>query len=88
MQDAKDADARIALAFRLAVARQPSDTERSALLSLYRDTLADFRQDPAAAEKLVSAGEAPRAKLDVAEHAAWSCVCNAILNLDETLTKE
>ena len=23
-----------------------------------------------------------------AQHAAWLCVCNALLNLDETLTKE
>jgi hypothetical protein len=88
MRGAEDTDARITLAFRLAIARLPSDTERSVLRSLYRDTLANFRQDAAAAEKLVSVGEAPRDKFDVAEHAAWSCVCNAILNLDETLTKE
>jgi hypothetical protein len=78
----------VKLAFRRVLARLPSETELSALSSLYRDTLASFRQDAVAAKKLVSAGESPWAKLDVAEHAAWSCVCNAILNLDETLTKE
>jgi hypothetical protein len=36
-----------------------------------------------------SAGEYPRPRdLDAAEHAAWTGLCQALLNLDETLTKE
>ena len=50
---------------------------------------ARYRQDRAAALKLVSTGEWPRnQKLDVAEHAAYAAVCNLILNLDEVITKE
>lgn len=79
---------RLQLAFRLALARSPTSKESAAMLSLYQDTAAQFRKDPHAAKKLVAVGESPRAKLDPVEHAAWSCVCNAILNFDETLTKQ
>jgi hypothetical protein len=82
-----DADSRITFAFRLAVARSPSVSELRIMRSLHRDALAVYRSDSAAAEQLVSAGESTRPKLDVTEHAAWTCVCNAILNMDETLTK-
>jgi hypothetical protein len=84
----KEPAERLQLAFRLALARSPSPKETAAMLSLYRDTEAQFREDPGAAEKLISVGEAPRAKLNAVEHAAWSCVCNAVLNFDETLTKQ
>jgi hypothetical protein len=37
----------------------------------------------------VSVGESPRDKrIDVAELAAWTTVASAILNLDETITKQ
>ena len=40
-------------------------------------------------QQLVSVGEYPRDEsLDLAEHAALSSVCLAILNLDEALTRE
>ena len=80
---------RVSYAMQLALARPPSAKEQKVLLGVYQDSLAQFRQDPAAAVKLVSAGEAPRPKeIDSAELAAWTCVCNTVLNLDETLTKE
>jgi hypothetical protein len=51
--------------------------------------LSHYRARPAAAAKLVGAGEAPRDRsLDVVEHAACAAVCNTILNLDEVITKE
>ena len=38
---------------------------------------------------LLAVGAAPTdASLDVAEHAAWTSICLAILNLDEALTRE
>ena len=44
--------------------------------------------DKAAAEKLVTMGEAPPAKdLDECELAAWTSVARAILNLHETITR-
>jgi hypothetical protein len=81
-------DSRLDLAYRRALARSPSTKERDALRRLYHDAIAHYRQDGKAAEALVSTGESPRPKeLDLAEHAAWTCVCNAILNLDEVVTR-
>jgi hypothetical protein len=48
-----------------------------------------FRKDRRAAAKLVAIGESARdARVDVAELAAWTTVTSAILNLDETITKQ
>jgi hypothetical protein len=48
-----------------------------------------YRQDRDAATKLVAVGESPTSsKADPSELAAWTTVANAILNLDETITKE
>ena len=48
-----------------------------------------YAAEPAAAKKLLSVGESKRnEKLDVTEHAAFTGLCNLILNLDEALTKE
>ena len=59
------------------------------LLGLLADSRRHYEAAPAAAKQLVAVGEFPRpTTLDVAEHAAWLCVCNALLNLDEALTKE
>ena len=66
-----------------------TDWESSALLALHSDSLRHYQADPAAAKKLVSVGESEwPAKLDVWQLAAWLCIFNALLNLDEALTKE
>ncbi len=84
-----DETARLRRAFRLVLAREPVQHEQHVLLALLSDSLHHYQANTAAAQKLVSIGESERpAKLDVAQHAAWLCVCNALLNLDETLTKE
>jgi hypothetical protein len=79
---------RIAFAFRATTARHPTDDETRQLNSLFDRELAVYRADKAAALKMLSVGESPRApELDVAELAAWSTVAGVILNLDETVTK-
>ena len=84
-----DDGARVTRAFRLVLARPPTDREKGMLLALHADSLRHYQVDLAAAKQLVSAGESARpAKLDTAQHAAWLCVCNALFNLDEALTKE
>lgn len=82
-------NSRIAAAMKRAIGRVPSDEEAVIL----RESLAKYRKvfesDTAAANALLKIGEAPRdPSISVTEHAAWTNLCNLILNLDETLTKE
>ena len=76
-------------AFQLALARPPSAPEMQIMQNLHREILAAYRLHPAAAKKLLGVGDAPLlAAADPAGLAAWTCVANAILNFDETITKE
>ncbi len=84
-----DSAARIRHAFRLATARQPSAAELAPLQEFLRKQLAHFRANPQAAKELLSVGESPwDTRRDPAELAAWTMVASAILNLDETITRE
>jgi hypothetical protein len=79
---------RIAFAFKLATARMPREKETTVLKRVYESQRARFTKDKPAAEKLLKVGEAPRDdKLDTADVAAWAMVANAILNLDEVVTR-
>jgi len=79
---------RLAFAFKLCTARAPRPEEMSVLSRILDAQLTKFKQDPTAATKLTSAGEAPRpSDLDASEWAAWTALGNVLLNLDETITK-
>jgi hypothetical protein len=83
------AEERLTLAFRLVLARRPSEAELRVLRAGLEQHLADYRKDREAARKLVSQGESRwNEKLDVAELAAYTTVAGLILNLDESITKE
>ena len=89
MLEATTTDSRITLAFRRVTGRAPTDAE----LLLLRDGLADHRErfaaNPVAARKLLAVGDSkPDPKLDPVELAAYTLVCNTLLNLDEVVTKE
>jgi Protein of unknown function (DUF1553) len=89
MQKEKTPEARLALAYRLALSRTPSAKEQTILVGMYQESLAKFGGDAAAAKKLLSVGESPRdAKLSEAELAAWMTMMNVVLNLDEAITKQ
>jgi hypothetical protein len=76
-------------AFLLALARRPLAAEATAMENLYSDVLAEYRGRPEAAAELLAVGDFPLvAGADTASLAAWTCVANAILNFDETITKE
>ena len=80
---------RLRYAFLLAVARPPTGQEEKLLRDLLEDALKEYQADPGAAGKLLAVGDAAQlADLEPAEHAAWTCVANAILNFDQTLTKD
>jgi hypothetical protein len=79
----------IARGFRRVTARPPTADEEKILRRTLEANLEQFRKNPEAARKLVSAGESkPDPKCDVAELAAMTTVASLILNLDETITKE
>jgi hypothetical protein len=83
------APARLAYAFKLATARTPDGREQALLARSLERYLAVYRADVEAAKKLTTVGDSPAAKdLDVIEHAAYTAVCNVILNLDEAVTRE
>jgi mono/diheme cytochrome c family protein len=81
--------ARLDLAFRRVLARSPKEPERRVLLSGLRRLRGEFAARPEDAKKLLKVGESKRDEsLDPVEHAAWTSLCLAILNLDETVTRE
>ncbi|HZZ82777.1 MAG TPA: DUF1553 domain-containing protein, partial [Gemmataceae bacterium] len=80
--------ARLALAWRLATARQPSEREAAILQRVLDKQFAIYQQNPKAADDLLRVGESPRdAKLAATEVAAYAIVMSMILNLDEVVTK-
>jgi len=80
---------RLKVLFRTVAAREPSALESQILLAGLQRSLSEFRQDPDAATRLISTGEFSRdLSIDAVEHAAWTSLCLAVLNLDEVLTKQ
>lgn len=87
--DAKGSpDERIARAWQLALQRDPRPEERQAARDLFDRHLAIYKNDLAAAERLLKTGVAPvPAGLDKPELAAWTHVARVLLNLHETITR-
>jgi hypothetical protein len=75
--------------FESATQRSPQKRELVVLEKLYRTQFETYSHDPKAAQELLQVGETPVApELNAAELAAWTTVASAVLNLDETITKE
>jgi hypothetical protein len=83
-----DSTKRLRHMFRLATARYPSAQELKVLSGAAQSQLAEYRENPAAAKKLIAVGESKSDTRDPIELAAWMSVASAILNLDEVVTKE
>ncbi|MBA61490.1 MAG: hypothetical protein CMJ76_03905 [Planctomycetaceae bacterium] len=82
-------ESRFIFAFQTAVARTPDAQEMEVLHRLYQQQYEIYRQDQAAAMKIISVGESPVPEgLDQTEHAVWTALASIILNLDETVTRE
>src|SRR5439155_2191235 len=86
---APDDGARLELVFGRILARPPRESERKILLDGLRRLRGEYAARPDDAKKLVKVGESKRNELiDAVEHAAWTSLCLAILNLDEAVTRE
>lgn len=89
MHDATgDAESRVRWAWQQALGRQPDAAEVDVLSQLYAADLAEYRATPTSADKLTQVGMyAVPAGADAAELAAWTGVARALLNLNETMTR-
>jgi hypothetical protein len=82
-------ESRAAHGFRLATGRLPTAAESAVLKRVYEAQRKLFEADKAAAEQLLSYGEAKRdPAFDAVDLAAHTMLANLLLNLDETVTKE
>ncbi len=80
---------RLAWALRAATSRPATDAEVRVLEEGLTRRLAQYRADPASAEKLLTAGESPRDQsIGTAELAAYTTAASVILNLDEVITRQ
>ena len=79
---------RVRLAYRLCLARPPRADEVALLATFFDKQLSRFRTGGADAGKVAGADPKAPTPGDLAELAAWTTVARAILNLDETITKE
>lgn len=78
---------RMTFLFRTVVQRPPSGKESSALLRLLERQRDVYGKDAAAAEKLLAVGDSPRGtRAPSSEHAAWTCVAQALMCSDEALS--
>ena len=81
-------EARLAHAFRLVLAREPTLEEAQGLKAFYATQLDHYTAEPADAAKLAGVGLYPTAlDLDPPELAAWTQVARVLLNLNETLMR-
>jgi hypothetical protein len=85
--EAGDDAARIRLAYRLALNREPRSDEAASLASFVTEQRDVFRAAPGEAEKLLAVGIAPKRPLDPVEHAAWTQLARVLLNTQEVITR-
>ncbi|MDH3585139.1 MAG: DUF1553 domain-containing protein, partial [Phycisphaerae bacterium] len=87
-QGGASAEQRLGYGFRLVTSRLPDEREMAVLTSAYVEHLEKYREDPAAAGKVLSSGQNPGPRgTDLAEQAALTTVARLLLNLSETITK-
>jgi mono/diheme cytochrome c family protein len=78
--------ARATHAFRVVLTRTPRAAELDRVAAAFAQHLEEFRRQPDRARQVI--GSATVQGTDAAEQAAWTLVANALLNLDETITRE
>jgi len=81
--------ARLDFAFQILLGREPSAKEMSILQDGIVRATAHYKSHPEAAQKLLAQGDSKNdPKINPVELAAYTITASALLNLDETLTKE
>lgn len=83
----KSQSERIDFALQIAITRKPTAGEQKLLGDFLNQQLEVFQKDPKRATSLLAIGEKPAdSRLKPEETAAYTMLCNLILNLDEALT--
>jgi hypothetical protein len=83
-----DVGAKVTYLYRTVLARRPDAEELKLVTAALERQRTLFAADPAAAGRLVRAGESvPRRAAPDVEVAAWTMVANLVLNLDETVMR-
>ncbi len=81
-------EARLQAAAERVLGRPLRAEELGVLSRSLKDFRAHYAARPGEAEALLKVGESkPQAEVPAPELAAWTMVCNQLLNLDETITK-
>jgi hypothetical protein len=75
------------LAFELCLARPPDSFEESRLENYYSSVLESFGKDNDRAHDVAGTFNELQPAKELPELAAWTMICRAILNLDETITQ-
>jgi hypothetical protein len=78
--------ARATYGFRLIASRTPTAAELERVAAAFRQHLGQYQPQPERARQVI--GGTPVTGVTPAEQAAWTLVANALLNLDETVTKD
>jgi hypothetical protein len=80
---------RVSVMVRMVFGRSASEREVALLSALAERARQGFVGSPERATTLLAVGESARSEgIPLAEHAAWTVVANAVLNLDEFLVKQ
>lgn len=77
----------IAAGYQRAMLKEASEEKLLALEKLYNQALSSFDKQPAEAEKFMGKDHKASSRQELAKDAAFTVVANALLNLDEFLTK-
>jgi mono/diheme cytochrome c family protein len=87
--EATTPDARIKLAYQQLLMRSPTENELQIVVKALNQLQDKYAKNAEDAKKLLAIGASKRNdKLDAVEHAAYTALCNLLLNLDEAITKE
>ncbi len=89
LQNENSDEQRLNFVFQRVLGRPVLPQEQSLLLAGLKRTQAHYKTNAEAVQAVLSSGESPRnMSLDSIDHASWTALCLAVLNLDETLSKE
>ncbi|MCI0704990.1 MAG: PSD1 and planctomycete cytochrome C domain-containing protein [Planctomycetia bacterium] len=84
----KTTDERITFLYRTVLGRKPDADELRIITKALAKQRDLFAADPVSAEKVVHTGESkPKGVASDVDTAAWTMVCNLVLNLDEVVTR-